>query len=321
MLVPSSQITRSAAPGQGPGAPSVLDRLSRLEKAIFGSETVVVACEPLTSVPNLTSQPYQKRPFESYSGTAHDIAASSPDEVDRRQAAKQLDLGLTNANDEPSGSILNGRDSLQRERVELAVRSISDSGAAPQQAPARSFALMTAEEAHTFLADFVDNPIHLLPLIHHDTCQSMIRKLYESLKTGNPLQHQLAYASLVLAIAATSAFLYHPESGIHGMFDTPEHAARISMQWMKAALELVDLSQYEAPPCTEAVQARVVLANLLYSIEGCSSRYRFTHHNSVLLGRELGLHLLDSPRTTQQYSVTEQEVKRRLWWYIVSTDW
>ncbi|KAM0274380.1 hypothetical protein ACHAQH_007917, partial [Verticillium albo-atrum] len=243
-------------------------------------------------------------------------------EFERRQAAKLLDLGLTNTtnDNENQEQTFNGKAPVHHKRPNLAVLPISESANVCQQAPAQVFILMTVQEAHCLPTDFIDNPVHLLPPIHRPKCSIMIEQLYGGLGMGEPPRNYLAYASLVLAIAATSAFYYHPGSTIFGMFDTPEHAANVAMKWVRASLDLADLSHREAPTFMEAVQARVILGNLLYSTEGSSSRCRFVQHSSILLGREIGLHLLDSPRTHSKDDATTKEIKRRLWWYIVSAD-
>ncbi|KAF6799531.1 hypothetical protein CMUS01_15623 [Colletotrichum musicola] len=59
----------------------------------------------------------------------------------------------------------------------------------------------------------------------------------------------------------------------------------------------------------------------MYNFEGCSARFRFLHSCSLSAARESCLHLTDSPASESRDDIPTREIKRRVWWLIVSTDW
>ncbi|KAF9872004.1 hypothetical protein CkaCkLH20_10636 [Colletotrichum karsti] len=105
------------------------------------------------------------------------------------------------------------------------------------------------------------------------------------------------------------------------MFPSSEEATQAALAWFKSALNILDQSQQIAYGSLEEVQARAIIAYLMYNFEGCSGRFRFLHSCSLAAAREGCVHLVDSPSMEQQDDAITKEIKRRLWWHIVSTDW
>lgn len=338
-------------PPQGSTDTGILERLLRLENAVFGSEATF--CQTTTPdsfssngnpmsqrsqgeahlTKGRTSQLQTSIAYESTPSSSASTQHPEDDEVyEKREVARMLDLGLTSGlgQSECSRLTFNGQTSVIHQRPDLTVLPIRASQAKigkwiqDSTAQVRSITLMTRDEAFSLLVDFTSHIIQLLPILHGPDVRSVISQLYNNLSEGDHLSpHNLGYASLILAIAATSAFFYHSESNISSMFEAPEQAAKASMVWLRASLDLLDQSQREACTYLEDVQARVILSYLTYNIEGCSSRFRMLQSSAVSLGRDIGLHLIDSPnfRSGQRDSISTKEMKRRLWWYIVSTDW
>lgn len=181
--------------------------------------------------------------------------------------------------------------------------------------------LMTLEEALVLLHDFADSPLHLIPLIHEPTVRSTINKFYDDLARPEAASPHPAHAALVLSLAATCASFYHEGCDTLYSFDGEDDAAEATLAWLNSALNLLDQSQRSLSYCLEDIQARVILSYLLSNIEGCSFRFRSLHSTCVCVAHELGLHLVDRPRSNQVDDETTKEIKRRLWWYIVSNDW
>ncbi|OJJ43687.1 hypothetical protein ASPZODRAFT_73891 [Penicilliopsis zonata CBS 506.65] len=98
----------------------------------------------------------------------------------------------------------------------------------------------------------------------------------------------------------------------------------LSKQWLDQGLAL--LTCPPAVPCIEVLQAYGILGHLSMQFEG------FTGVSGSLLffcsqmARKMGLHLIDMPAKREERrrggaNLIEVEVKRRIWWHIVSTDW
>lgn len=180
---------------------------------------------------------------------------------------------------------------------------------------------MAREDALIFLNDFVDNPLHLLPIIHEPTVRSMIGKLYDDLSRPRGTSPHPAHAALVFSLAATCASFYYDGCNIAHMFHGEDEAGEATLAWVHSALGLLDQSQRATSYCLEDIQARVIIAYVFYNTEGCSARFRFLHSSSLSMARDLGLHLIDGSKNNQSDDRVTKEIKRRLWWYIVSTDW
>jgi hypothetical protein len=185
--------------------------------------------------------------------------------------------------------------------------------------------MMTREDALLLLHNFVHNPLHLLPVLHEPTVCLLIHKVYDDIDARPvPKSPKPAHAALVLSLAAIGASFYHDGCSIARVFPGGEdEASEATMVWLHSAMDLLDQSQRAAFYCLEDVQARVILMYVFYNMEGCSSRIRFLHRTSVFIANELGLHLTDSPKAKQEGEDDKitKEIKRRLWWYIVATDW
>ncbi|KAH8910386.1 hypothetical protein BR93DRAFT_266929 [Coniochaeta sp. PMI_546] len=71
------------------------------------------------------------------------------------------------------------------------------------------------------------------------------------------------------------------------------------------------------------VQAHLILSDLVYNMEGCSTRFRYLHNRALTVSREISLHLIDASLADRNTADNDPitEVRRRVWWHIVSTDW
>jgi hypothetical protein len=70
----------------------------------------------------------------------------------------------------------------------------------------------------------------------------------------------------------------------------------------------------------------LVLQFLINHIEALSPRFRVLLAEALAVSRTLGLHLIDSATTggaplQGSADPVTREMKRRVWWYLTSTDW
>jgi len=59
----------------------------------------------------------------------------------------------------------------------------------------------------------------------------------------------------------------------------------------------------------------------ILNLEGLSKKYWVLHTTSITLARDLSLHVLDHPARPKSKDVIENEVKRRIWSFLATTDW
>ncbi|KAI1358177.1 hypothetical protein F5Y08DRAFT_125380 [Xylaria arbuscula] len=177
---------------------------------------------------------------------------------------------------------------------------------------------MTREEALILLRDFCDNPYHFLPIICEPSTRCLINTFYSQVEKG--YEGDSTIAALILSIASTSASFSSHDN--HKIFGSIEEADQASTIWRDKALALLDDTQFSTPSSLERCQARAIIAYVVSNVEGCSVRYRFLQSCTVAVARDMSLHLIDSPVTTDKSDdVPTREIKRRLWWHIATTDW
>ncbi|KAI1293139.1 hypothetical protein F5Y03DRAFT_388068 [Xylaria venustula] len=178
---------------------------------------------------------------------------------------------------------------------------------------------MTREEALLLLRHFCENPYHLLPIIYEPSARSLINTFYMQLESGHA--GDPTAAALILSIASTSASFFQ-RTGKNSIFASIEEADRASTAWRESASAILDASQFSTHGSLERCQARAIVAYVVSNVEGCSVRYRLLHSYSMAIARDMSLHLIDSPvMTDKSDDLPTREMKRRLWWHLVSTDW
>ncbi len=180
--------------------------------------------------------------------------------------------------------------------------------------------LPTQEEALGHFQDYLHHSSYLLRIVHGPSTQAMITDAYSRLSDG--LAADPGTMALLFAICATAAFFWNKAVDHPSRFDSGDDAAEASLAWRSIAWDLTDQSPRAMSASLESVQARMILADLLYNVEGCSARFRYLQSCAVASAHELSLHLVDSPAGGgKEDSPTTREVKRRVWWHLASTDW
>lgn len=190
----------------------------------------------------------------------------------------------------------------------------------PRRSSLRCIDIPSREDALALFKDYLDNTdFHVVNLIHYPTTQTMIHKLYTQLRQGEKVS--LASVAFVLSFCAASAFFWDQEFPSGFDFLSEENAAAHSHAWRASAFDLLDQSQRAALNSLDVILARLILADLVYNMEGTSTRFRYIQSGARAAAYELGLHLIDLPGHEGEDTSLHREMKRRVWWYLVSTDW
>lgn len=157
-------------------------------------------------------------------------------------------------------------------------------------------------------------------LIHQPRAKTLIHELYKQLRRqGGKIN--LSSVAFVLSFCAASAFFWDQEFP-HGLdFLSEENAAKCSRAWRASAFDLLDQSQRAGLHSLDTIISRLILADLVYNMEGTSARFRYIQSAARAAAYEMDLHLIDLPAHENGDTIPDREMKRRVWWYLASTDW
>ncbi|KAH7123586.1 hypothetical protein B0J11DRAFT_436016 [Dendryphion nanum] len=180
----------------------------------------------------------------------------------------------------------------------------------------------TFRMATLLLENYEAHANHVMRVVHIPTVRTLMKNFYLRIN-----QHQSpppGQAALLLAIFATGAFFFEPHS-TSAIAKTQADALRLSKYISKLALNVMDYSRRETSGTLEDVQASILMSQVVYHIDGYSARSRFLSTVAISISRDLRLHRLDTnncPKiATNTRALIDQEVKRRVFWWIASNDW
>ncbi|KEF53094.1 uncharacterized protein A1O9_11002 [Exophiala aquamarina CBS 119918] len=96
---------------------------------------------------------------------------------------------------------------------------------------------------------------------------------------------------------------------------------RLSTYWAGCALDI--MKYHHNKPCDmfEDIQATILLGFFLLNVEGFSARLHSYLIVIVSRVRDLSLHNVDTKGSSKPRGPLDTEIKRRVWWHIVTTDW
>ncbi|KAK3356424.1 hypothetical protein B0T25DRAFT_474351 [Lasiosphaeria hispida] len=277
----------ASAPHQPPDTSDILDRLQRLEQAVFAGQNA--------------QSPRQD--------AAQDVKASSK-RTKRGSLPEFSYAGSSLTSDAHDNSIL---------RFPGETNPHSTSISQGQEAtPQRCVWLPSKDDALTFYEYYLDTAHCFTRIVHPPSTRMLITDFYSQPVHERDQRPSIGTAALVLSVSATAAFFWNEIS--HYQFRSEKDAVHRSRMWLKATWDLLDQSRQASSDSLEAVQASIILADLIYHTEGCSARFRHLQSYALAAARELHLHLVDVQSPPPEDSLA-QEVKRRVWWYLASTDW
>lgn len=166
-----------------------------------------------------------------------------------------------------------------------------------------------------YYCDFLDYIYHL---IIPARVERLIEDIYEKLSRNESID--LNHIALIFGIISTSTFFQL-------LTESSEYAEVCSQELAFLTGAALIQSNHIAYPTVEGLQATMILAHHLPRMSlNPSVSALFVHGTLVSQAKSLGLHLLDSPRAIQERRITgfdkvDVELKRRLWWDLVSYEW
>lgn len=159
-------------------------------------------------------------------------------------------------------------------------------------------------------------------MVHTPSLQDMLSKVYNCLNVpGSVTKPSCGLIFLFLGIFASATNLWTQVDCERGLFATCAEANLQAPLWVKALEDVLDIAHRTMGVSMEGIQGVAIAAFTVVSINGFSRRSKALFNMALLLARDTGLHVLDHPSNADSASLARTEMGRRLWWYLVASDW
>ncbi len=178
--------------------------------------------------------------------------------------------------------------------------------------------------AALLLQSYESSVDYIVRILHLPTVRSVIKSFYLRLDHGETVP--TGQAALLLSIFALAAFFYEPSESSK-VATNPQDHLHLSKVFCKGALDVLDFSRRNTSGTLEDVQAYIIMTVVTFYLDGFSARGRLLMMSATTIARDLGLHRLDAEneffgqKTESVRDFIDREVKRRVFWFITSTDW
>lgn len=161
------------------------------------------------------------------------------------------------------------------------------------------------------------------PLVHIPTARCSIQRLYQRLQSGEWIDPNDTVLLLSMHISILAYWGLADNS--NPLFVTSQQARKVAIYWLRTVLDIFEHVRRSTSANLETVQSHILCLFLLYHIEGYSPKIRSILASAIAAAKEIGMHKTDSHIHTtsedSQADVIDREMRRRVWWHLVSTDW
>lgn len=180
----------------------------------------------------------------------------------------------------------------------------------------------TYNEAEMLLDYFTKTIDATYRTLHIPTTWKSLRDFYNDL--NNNRVPSASQVSFFLSVFAGSVYVSKHEFPFETASLRGHPQQVLAERWIKQAVIL--LTNPPVPPSVRALQTSVTLAHLCTQIEGLSGSFGLLSATGLQMARSLKIHRLDSAPYREQRrqhgaDMVELEVKRRIWWHMVASDW
>lgn len=180
----------------------------------------------------------------------------------------------------------------------------------------------TYNDAAALLRRFTRTVDATYRMLHHPTAWYLLRLLYDDLEANRtPSPTQLSF---FLCIFGGSAYVSKEMFNFESRSLQGYSQIALAELWARRAVSLA--TEPPIPPSVEALQTIVSLAHLCTQIEGVSGSFGTLSMFGIRMARAMNIHRLDShpsreDRREKGADMVALEIKRRIWWHMVSSDW
>jgi hypothetical protein len=183
-----------------------------------------------------------------------------------------------------------------------------------------SFWLPPLSEAQVLLSKYIDEVSFFHHVFHVPSLKRVFFHVYSNLE--NPELLQPGQVVLVLSIITSTVFYWTSIDCVSKrLFSTVEAANHQALSWLRVVMYMIEVCNRLTFFSLELLQGLLTITLVVGNIETLSLRYRYLLDIGLTMAHEMRLHLTDHPDNSRPVDRIETEVKRRLWWYMATTDW
>lgn len=191
--------------------------------------------------------------------------------------------------------------------------------------PTKCIWLPDREETRILIDKYVTEITFIHHVVHGPSLRRLVDEVYDSLDHNSQINTGAIFLLLSLCAHVTYSWTGQDDA-TRQLFSHHTEANSQAIFWAKASFDVLDYSQRNAHISLECVQGLCILSLVMSNLEGISSRSRSCIARAIVMSRELGLHRLDYTHNATSGQPThlsgvKAEVGRRVWWYLVATDW
>ncbi|KAK5957800.1 hypothetical protein OHC33_000989 [Knufia fluminis] len=288
---------------------AILSRLQRLEDMILRMNQ------------NLPSTPDARSPRRTESDFSGQTTLTPAEESHQIESSNLNEIGTQFPSLVPAMS-----SSFFFEAVPLELLSKQETEAPYLPSHQRRILLPSYNDARALFDKYAKYVCHFHHIVHLPTLRKTLEGFYLSLSRGQTVDTD--HGALLLSVFAT-VLSYSKWSEPNSVpIEVSADRDNVYLIWFRSALDLLDHSRRVLTPSLEIVQACIVILFLDYNLEGFSSRARAILSQALHTAKDLSMHRIDCPNATRRRttsssidSMIELEMKRRIWWHLVATDW
>lgn len=180
----------------------------------------------------------------------------------------------------------------------------------------------TYNDASELLNQYIKTVDATYRILHNPTAWNLLRELYMDL--GADRTPSATRLSFFLCIFAGSAYVSKTKFQFKTFSLQGHSQIALAELWARQAVSLV--TEPPVPPSVEALQTVVSLAHLCTQIEGVSGNMGLLVASGTRMAKAMKIHRLDSQplrdeRCKNGADMVDIEIKRRIWWHMVASDW
>lgn len=180
----------------------------------------------------------------------------------------------------------------------------------------------TYEDGKMLLEMFLSTIDATYRILHVPTTRIWLEELYDNVQShSSPPRTQLAF---FLGIYAGAAYVSKRKLVFQAASLNGRTQISLAETWLESAASL--LTDPPVPPSIQALQALTHLTHLCTQVEGFNGTFGTVSMLCLHMARSMKIQRLDTSRARSERmkigaDMVEVEIKRRVWWHLVSSDW